>query len=116
MGRRERMQRGLSHLRVIDFTSGIAGGYCTKLLADAGADVIKVEPAGGDPMRSWTSSHTDLHGDDSALFRFLAHGKRRVIGSPDDASIIDLGASADVVVEAWTTAEAQRHDFARRFP
>jgi crotonobetainyl-CoA:carnitine CoA-transferase CaiB-like acyl-CoA transferase len=36
------MQRGLSHLRVVDFTSGIAGGYCTKLLADAGADVIKV--------------------------------------------------------------------------
>ena len=68
------MQRGLSHLRVVDFTSGIAGGYCTKLLADAGADVIKVEPDGGDPLRRWTSSHTELHGDDSALFRFLSHG------------------------------------------
>ena len=110
------MQRGLSHLRVIDFTSGIAGGYCTKLLADAGADVIKVEPVGGDPMRSWTSSHTDLRGDDSALFRFLAHGKRSVIGNPDDAKIIELVASADVVVECWTTAEATRYDLARRFP
>src|SRR4030095_4033823 len=102
MGWRGRMQRGLSHLRVIDFTSGIAGGYCTKLLADAGADVIKVEPASGDPMRNWTSSHTDLRGEDGALFRFLAHGKRSVIGSPDDAHILELVASADVVVEAWT--------------
>ena len=110
------MQRGLSHLRVIDFTSGIAGGYCTKLLADAGADVIKVEPASGDPLRAWTSSHTELQGDDGALFRFLAHGKRSVIGNPDDASVIELVAGADVVVEAWTTDEAERYDFARRFP
>jgi crotonobetainyl-CoA:carnitine CoA-transferase CaiB-like acyl-CoA transferase len=110
------MQRGLSHLRVIDFTSGIAGGYCTKLLADAGADVIKVEPASGDPLRQWTSSHTDLHGDDGALFRFLAHGKRSVIGAPDDASILELVAGADIVVEGWTTDDAARHDYVNRFP
>src|SRR5687768_12309985 len=110
------MQRGLSHLRIVVFTSGIAGGYCTKLLSDAGADVIKVEPVGGDPMRNWTSSHTELHGDDSALFRFLSHGKRSVIGSPDDAHIIELVTSADVVVEAWTTAEAERYDFPGRVP
>ena len=110
------MQRGLSHLRVIDFTSGIAGGYCTKLLADAGADVIKVEPVGGDPLRTWTSSQTELRGKDGALFRFLAHGKRSVIGTPDDAGIIDLVRTADVVVEAWTTAEAARYDYANRFP
>ena len=110
------MQRGLSHLRVIDFTSGIAGGYCTKLLADAGADVIKVEPVGGDPLRVWTSSHTELHGNDGALFRFLAHGKRSVIGTPDDEDIAELIRTADVVVEAWSTDEARRHDLARRYP
>jgi crotonobetainyl-CoA:carnitine CoA-transferase CaiB-like acyl-CoA transferase len=43
----------LSHLRAIDFSTGIPGGYCTKLLADAGVDVIKVEPPGGDPLRGW---------------------------------------------------------------
>ena len=45
------MPHGLYTLRVLDFSYGIAGGYCTKLLADAGADVIKIEPPSGDPLR-----------------------------------------------------------------
>ena len=47
------MRRGLAHLRVIDLSSGIAAAYCAKLLAGAGADVVKVEPPGGDPWRAW---------------------------------------------------------------
>ena len=46
----------LAHLRVIDFSTGIPGAYCTKLLADAGVDVIKVEPPGGDPLRAYSAS------------------------------------------------------------
>ncbi len=66
------MQHGLSHLRVLDFSTGIAGGYCTKLLADAGADVVKVEPPGGDPWRCVVSRATPISpGDGGALFRFL---------------------------------------------
>ena len=49
------MQHGLSSLRVLDFSSGIAGAYGAKLLADAGADVVKVEPPAGDPWRSWSA-------------------------------------------------------------
>jgi hypothetical protein len=41
----------LAHLRVIDFTTDIAGPYATKLFVDAGAEVVKVEPEGGDPAR-----------------------------------------------------------------
>ena len=44
----------LAGLRVVELATDIAAPYATKLLVDAGADVIKVEqPAGGDPMRRW---------------------------------------------------------------
>ncbi|ETZ98911.1 formyl-CoA transferase domain protein [Mycobacterium kansasii 824] len=41
---------------MVELSTGIAGAYCTKLLADGGADVIKVEPPEGDPLRSWSAS------------------------------------------------------------
>ncbi|NEQ40123.1 MAG: hypothetical protein F6K40_29335 [Okeania sp. SIO3I5] len=44
-------QGALSDLKVIDLTQYIAGSYCTKLLAGFGAEVIKVEPPSGDPVR-----------------------------------------------------------------
>ena len=43
---------GLDRLVVVDLGHGIDGNYCTKLLADAGAKVIKVEPPSGDPLRT----------------------------------------------------------------
>ena len=49
------MQQGLAALRVVDFSTGIPGAYCCRLLADAGADVVKVEPPDGDPWRAWSA-------------------------------------------------------------
>src|SRR4051794_22319647 len=46
----------LNDLRVVDLSTWIAGAYCTKLLADAGAEVVKVEPPGRDPLRRWSAS------------------------------------------------------------
>ena len=57
---------------VVDLSTGIAGAYCTKLLADGGAHVVKVEPPEGDPLRSWSASGAVTPpGRDGALFSFL---------------------------------------------
>lgn len=86
----------LHGIRVVDLSTAIAGPYCTKLLVDAGADVVKVEPADGDPLRRWGPSAADGH--DGALFEFLNTGKRSVVGTIADAAIVDLCLNADVVV------------------
>jgi crotonobetainyl-CoA:carnitine CoA-transferase CaiB-like acyl-CoA transferase len=89
----------LAHLRVVEFATGIAGGYAGKLFADAGAEVVKVEPPGGDPLRSWSASEaTDARA--GALFRFLAAGKRSVVGAPGDPAIDELVRSADLLIDS----------------
>src|SRR5262245_61776066 len=94
----------LSHLRVVDCTTGIAGAYCSKLLADAGADVVKVEPPTGDPLRSYTASGTPVDAEVGApLFRYLAAGKRSILSTPGDlpgsGQVAGLLGGADVLLE-----------------
>lgn len=93
---------GIHDVRVVDFTTGIAGPYATKMLADAGADVVKVEPPDGDPMRRWSASGSVLDGDDGALFYFLNTSKRSVVGDLADDQVAALVADADVVMEEGT--------------
>ena len=97
------MRRGLRDLRVVDLSQGIAGAYATKLFADAGAEVVKVEPPEGDPLRRYSASGADLRARDGAFFRFLHASKRSVVGTPDDPAVQAWIAAADLVVEsaAW---------------
>ena len=82
------MEQGLAALRVVDLSTGIPGAYCARLLADAGADVVKVEAPAGDPLRAWSVAAVEIDpAEGSALFRFLHHGMRSVVGTLDDTEI-----------------------------
>lgn len=107
---------GLGDLRVIDFSTGIAGPYATKLLADAGADVIKVEKAAGDPLRRWSVTADLPEGETGALFQFLNASKRSVVAALEDPEVIELIASADLVVENFPIGVMDRLDLRSRFP
>ncbi len=95
----------LGHLRVLELTRTIGGAYAAKLFADAGAEVITVEPPEGDRWRSWSASGSPAGGDagDGAFFQFLNAGKRSVrldVGDPAGrAGLLELAAGADAVVE-----------------
>ncbi len=90
----------LAGVRVVELSTGIAGGYAGKLFVDAGADVVKVEPRTGDPLRTWSATGADLGALDGPLFAHLTAGKRSVVGTPADAEVQALLADADVVIES----------------
>ena len=95
----------LDDVRVLDLTGEI-GAYCTKLLADFGADVIKIEPPGGDPARNIGPFYHDQPGPDSSLtFLNLNTNKRSVILELEDESDREafrkLAKTADIVVESF---------------
>jgi crotonobetainyl-CoA:carnitine CoA-transferase CaiB-like acyl-CoA transferase len=99
----------LAGLRVVDLTRHIPGPYCTLLLADLGADVVKIEaPPFGDPTRAVPPAQ----GDDSAAHAALNRGKRSVmldVRSDLGASVVRrLTARADVLVEGFRPGVMER--------
>ncbi|MBN3454172.1 CoA transferase [Mycobacterium sp. DSM 3803] len=102
------MTAPLDGYTVVDLSSGIAGGYCTKILADGGADIIKVEAPEGDALRRWSASGAEFDGD-GALFSFLAGGKRSVVVDPSEIGDVErLAAAADALVWSPESPVAQR--------
>ncbi|MES5485134.1 CoA transferase [Bradyrhizobium sp. INPA03-11B] len=75
----------LSHLRVVEIGSAAATSYCARLFADFGADVQKIEPPAGDPLRR---SAPLTPGGQSAWFAFLNFNKSSVILERDDPNAI----------------------------
>ena len=103
----------LSDLRILDLSTGIAGGYCTKLLADYGAEVVKVEmPGTGDPLRqSGPFPEDDPDVERGLLHWYLNANKRGItldVINPAGRTILQrLLAHFDVVVESFPPAHAQ---------
>lgn len=103
--------KALAGIRVVDFSHFIAGPFATMIMADMGADVIKIEaPVRGDDLRRYPPVHPDLkHG---APFLWNNRNKRSVgidLKSPEGLQIVrELIATADVVVENFSTGVTQR--------
>jgi len=89
----------LAGLRVLDFTIVMSGPMCTRMLADAGADVIKVEPPGGDVVRQ----RPPVRGGISTYYASMNCGKRSVVLDLQTAEgrrlAVELAALCDIVVE-----------------
>jgi formyl-CoA transferase len=100
----------LDGIRVADFTQALSGPYCTMLLADLGADVVKIEmPGRGDDSRHWGPPFV---GDTAAYFLAVNRNKRSVeldlrsAGGREAAGALVAG--SDVVVENWRPGTAAR--------
>ena len=99
----------LQGTRVLAFENGLAGPLCTRLLADLGADVVKVErPDGGDVTREWDTLARGL----SSGFVWMNRGKRSValdVGAAEDRPALEaLVRASDVVVQNATPGWAER--------
>lgn len=100
----------LAGTRVLDFTQALAGPYCTLVLADLGADVIKVEvPGRGDDSRHWGPPFVD---DVAAYYYGINRNKRSVaLNLKSDTGrdiILRLIDTCDAVVENWRPGVAAR--------
>ena len=105
------MTGSLADIRVIDLTRDVAGPYASLLLADQGADVIKLEPPGGDPSRRFGPFPRDEpHPERSGLFLHLNRNKHSVVVDPASRegaeTIRALAAQAHVILEDYAPGSA----------
>lgn len=100
----------LAHITVLDLSRVLAGPYCTQLLADLGARVIKVEALTGDDTRTWGPPWAGPH---SGYYVSTNRGKESIavnLKHPSGAELVQrLAAQADVVVENFKVGDLARY-------
>src|SRR6516164_5832786 len=99
----------MAGLRVIDLTRVLGGPYCTQILADHGADVIKVEPPAGDETRDWGPP---FHDGDAAYFVGVNRNKRSIgldlASEGGRAVLMKLLEGTDVLIENFKPGTLDR--------
>ncbi|CAN5347415.1 CoA transferase [soil metagenome] len=104
----DKPQDALSDVRVLDFTAVMAGPFATRMMADLGAEVVKVEPLDGDQVRA----RPPLRGDHSSYYGHLNAGKRSIacnLKSPETIALLHaMIPRFDVVVENFRPGVMQR--------
>src|SRR4051794_10409894 len=99
----------LSALKVLEIGHYIAAPFCTRILADLGAEVIKIEPPGGDPFRGWGAEK------DGHSVWFSIHGRNKLCIEldlkRDRDTLLKLVARADVLVENLRAGQLERLKF-----
>jgi crotonobetainyl-CoA:carnitine CoA-transferase CaiB-like acyl-CoA transferase len=99
----------LAGIRVVDFTRVVAGPYCSMLLGDLGAEVIKIEPPAGDDTRSWGPPFVE---GESAYFLGINRNKKSVcldLRTPEDREVAhQLVGRSDVVIENFRSGIMER--------
>src|SRR5262245_50634651 len=95
------MPKALDHLKVLDVTQVMAGPFCGMMLADLGAQVIKVEPPGGDSTRQMPGRV----GSDSPAFNAVNRGKRSIVvnlKTPQGRAVLErLAKPSDILIENY---------------
>lgn len=104
-------QSALADMKVLEI-SALAGAVCGRVLADLGADVIKLEPEGGEAFRRSLPVIATAQGKESAAWLAYNHGKRSVTLDPvqDEQAFAALCASADIVVTDWERLDLDAMD------
>lgn len=112
----------LDGLRVLDLSQNIAGPQATQVLGDLGADIVKVEPPGGDPAREWGPP---FWGEDASLFLAFNRNKRSIVAdlkTEEGREVVDrLLAGSDVLLQTFRKGVIEKLGFGvesvrKRFP
>jgi crotonobetainyl-CoA:carnitine CoA-transferase CaiB-like acyl-CoA transferase len=103
------MAAALDTIKVVDLTRTLAGPFCTMLMGDMGAEVIKIEePTGGDETRKWTPF---VNGESTQFLTFNRNKRSLSINlkEPEGLKIVqDLAADADVMIESFRAGTLER--------
>lgn len=98
-------------VKVVEIGTGVPVAYCGKIFADFGAEVIKIEPAGGDPLRAMEPLLETDHGRQSGYFAWLNTNKKSITADPaaraDAARLRSLIAGADVFLDGRSPSEIE---------